>query len=130
MYKKTLTFFIGMLLIITIFSGCIEEEIDENYLDKTFDEIANEFITFLGNNNYQNAYLLFNEEMKSALTLEQLEDLWDYYLTTYGQFQSIQNSQYKTINEYEIVNINCSFEKDYIIVFRIVFDTLKDISGF
>ena len=68
--------------------------------------------------------------MKSALTLEQLEDLWDYYLTTYGQFQSIQNSQYKTINEYEIVYINCSFEKGYIIVFRIVFDTQKNISGF
>ena len=38
MYKKTLTFFIGALLIITIFSGCLEEEIDENYLDKTYDE--------------------------------------------------------------------------------------------
>ena len=130
MYKKSLTFFIGTLLIITLFSGCIEEEIDENELDKTYDEIAIGFITFLGNNNYQNAYLLFNEEMISALTFEQLEELWDYYTTTYGQFQSIQNSHYEPINGYDLVYVNCSFEKGYIIVFRIVFDTQKNISGF
>ena len=117
-------------LIITgnLFSGCTEEKTEKKEL--TLEDIAVNLMVNLSEKNYDKAYDFFNSELKNSFSLEQLQTTWEYFTSTYGEFESIIDI-YKTIDSgYDVVKLNCSFSNNYILKFRVVFAENKEIAGF
>jgi esterase/lipase len=128
MKKVTITSII-MITIIVFHSGCIEEQKSKTS-EKTTSEIATEFITYLSQGNYETAYSYFNSTVKNQFSFAQFQGTWEYFIVTYGEYESIQNTIPSTESGYNIIRINCTFTDGYVITFRIVFDGLNEISGF
>jgi len=127
--KKIMTISIVILTIIAVFSGCIEEKKPEP-TEKTKKEIALEFINTVLEDNLSVAYNYFNPLMKSQFSFDQFESTWNYIETTYGDFESTGDISESVEEGYDIVFINCTFTDNYFIIFKIVFDENKEISGF
>ena len=119
---------IVLLVIIASFSGCVEEK--ESETKKTTEEIATDFITYLSQEKYNNAYNYFNSTVKDQFSFSQFKGTWEYFTGTYGDFESIRDTIPSNESGFDIVRINCTFAEGYVITFRIVFDELKEISGF
>ena len=128
MKKVTITSIV-IILIITFYTGSVEEQKSET-TEKTTSEIATEFITYLSQGNYNTAYNYFNSTVKNQFSFVQFQGTWEYFTGTYGEFESIQDTIPSTESGFNIVRINCTFADGYVITFRIVFDELNEISGF
>ena len=126
--KSKMTIPIILIVILTVFSGCLEEK--QEPAEKTILDIANDFITSLSVENYNAAYNYFSINITVQLSLEQFKSLWNYYTSTYGSVESIQGSTQSYEQGFDIVRINCTFADRYVITFRLVFDDKKEISGF
>jgi uncharacterized protein len=127
--KKIILLIIALILITSSFSGCIEEKKTESK-EKTYTEIAIEFLTEIKDRNLNTAYSYFSSEMKSQFSLIQFETTWDSILTLYGDFQSIDSTSESFEEGYQIIFANCTFTSNYYIIFKIVFEQTKEISGF
>lgn len=126
---KKITIIVLLLTIISCFSGCVEEQKPEP-TEKTTKEIALEFMNNILDENMSSAYNYFSPIMKNQFSYNQFEETWNYLETTYGKFKLINNASESSQEGYDIVFINCTFTNDYFIIFKIVFDTNKEISGF
>jgi esterase/lipase len=119
-----------ILLIITLFlanlSGCIEESPTE----KTNLEIAIEFMNDIKQGNLISAYDYFSTEMKGQFTIEQFQSTWDVITSSYGNLESLGHTSENVEDGFDVVFINTTFSSNYYIVFKIVFDASKEISGF
>jgi len=125
--KKIISILIvGFILSITL-SGCIEEDAEE---PQTITDIATEYIILLSENKYQQAYTFYNEDMKNAISLEYLEQIWEFYIETYGEFESIESTRQTNMSDFDVILVNATFQKDYRIIFRVVFNQEKQIAGF
>jgi len=127
--KKIIIISVVIVTIIAAFSGCIEEQKPEP-TEKTKKEIALEFMNNILEENLSIAYNCFSPLMKSQFSYNQFESTWNYIETTYGDFESISDTSESIEDGYDIVFINCTFTNDYFIIFKIVFDENKEISGF
>ena len=127
--KKAIIIIIVMLVIVSSYSGCIGEQKSE-IEEKTNTEIAIEFLTEIKQGKLNVAYTYFSSEMKNQFSLIQFENTWDTILTLYGDFQSIENTSESIEEGYDIIFVNCTFSSNYFIIFKIVFDQTKEISGF
>jgi len=119
-----------ILLIITIFlanlSGCMEESPTE----KTNLQIAIEFMHEIQEGNLSNAYDYFSQEMKDQFTIEQFQSTWNLITSSYGNLESLGDTSETIEDGFDIAFVNATFSSDYYIVFKLVFDDLKEISGF
>ncbi len=127
--KKIITISIVILTIMTVFSGCMEEQKPEP-TEKTTKDIALEFMSTVLDENLSDAYNYFSPLMKNQFSYDQFEGTWNYIETTYGNFESIGDTSESVEDGYDIVFINCTFTDNYFIIFKIVFDENKEISGF
>ena len=127
--KKIITISIVILTIITVFSGCMEEQKPEP-TKKTTKDLALEFMSTVLEENLSDAYNYFSPFMKNQFSYDQFEGTWIYIETTYGNFESIGDTSESVEDGYDIVFINCTFTDNYFIIFKIVFDENKEISGF
>lgn len=130
MNKKIIQLLIASMLIGIIFTGCVEEEKTPETKEETYFDIASAFMTQLTNKNYAPAYQYFNQNMKNAISESQLEALWNYYIATYGEFKEIISTSQQTIENNEIIYFNLTFELNYLIEFKIVFEEETLIAGF
>ena len=127
--KKTILLLISFILITSSLSGCLEEKKTESK-EKTYTEIAIDFLTEIKEGKLIAAYTYFSQEMKNQFSLSQFEDSWDMITSLYGDFQSIDDSSESVEESYDIIFVNCTFSSDYYIIFKIVFEQNKEISGF
>jgi len=127
--KKVMIIFIVLILIASSFLGCLEEKKTDSK-EKTNTEIAIEFLTKIKEGNLNAAYTYFSKDMKNQFSLIQFENTWDAILSLYGDFESIDNTTESFEEGYEIIYTNCTFTSNYYIVFKVVFDQTKEISGF
>ena len=127
--KKIMTVCVILVSIIAVFSGCVEEQ-EPKPTEKTTEEIALEFMVTILEKNLTTAYNYFSPLMKSQFSYDQFEGTWNYIETTYGDFESIGDTSESVEEGYDIVFVNCTFTDDYFIIFKIVFDENKEISGF
>ena len=129
--KPKFLIYIAIILILgTILTGCIEETKEPIEKNKTHIEIATDFMNKLQQKKYDISYTYFNTKMKNSLPLSQLKSTWEYFISTYGEFNDIQETRQTLIEGYEVVYVNCSFDNNYRLIFRIVFDADKNIAGF
>lgn len=124
--KIVITLSMVIITIVAIFSGCVEEQQPE----KTTTEISLEFMNIILEGNLSDAYNYFSSLMKSQFSYDQFEGTWSYIETTYGDFESIEDTSESVEEGYDIVFVNCTFTNDYYIIFKIVFEENKEISGF
>ena len=131
MYPKILLLLIiFLMLLITVFMGCIDEGNEPNENQKTYTEISIDFMNNLSQERYQEAYSYFNQDLKNALTMSQLKETWGYIIDIYGDLEEIIKTTSSIELNYTIILINASFSEDYLLIFKIVFDDNKTISGF
>jgi len=129
MNYKLIICMIVICVTISTFSGCIKDE-EKEPIEKTTTELAVEFMESILQGNLSNAYDYFSPLMKSQFSYDQFEGTWNYIETTYGDFASIIDTSETVEEDYDIVFINCTFSQDYYIIFKIVFEANKEISGF
>ena len=131
MYQKILSLLIiFLMLLITVFIGCIDEGNDPDENQKTYTEISIDFMNNLSQERYQEAYSYFNQDLKNALTMSQLKETWGYIIDIYGDLEEIIKTTSSIELNYTIIVINATFSEDYLLIFKIVFDDNKTISGF
>ncbi len=131
MYQKILSLLIIFLMfLITVFIGCIDEGNDPDKNQKTYTEISIDFMNNLSQERYQEAYSYFNQDLKNAFTMSQLKETWGYIIDIYGDLEEIIKTTSSIELNYTIILINASFSEDYLLIFKIVFDDNKTISGF
>ena len=131
MYQKILSLLIiFLMLLITVFIGCIDEGNDPDENQKTYTEISIDFMNNLSQERYQEAYSYFNQDLKNALTMPQLKETWGYIIDIYGDLEEIIKTTSSIELNYTIILINATFSEDYLLIFKIVFDDNKTISGF
>jgi uncharacterized protein len=127
MKRMIISVFMGVLILSTMFTGCIQEQKEKT---KSNIDIAIEYITFLSESKYQQAYAFFTVDMKNSISLESLQELWESYIEAYGEFESIGNTSQTNSSEFNIIFVNVTFQDQYLIVFRIVFNDEQQIAGF
>ena len=130
MKGKLLGVLVAVLLLTIVFSGCQEDTKEPIENNKTHIEIATDFMNKLQQKKYDISYKYFNNEMKNSLPLSQLKSTWEYFILTYGDFNDINETIQTLIEGYEVVYVNCTFNNNYLLIFRIVFDADKKIAGF
>jgi len=127
--KTKIILFIAINLILINLTGCIEEENQTDKATKLIEK-SNEFIGYLAEEDFQTSFSYFNDELKNALPLEDFKNTWNIISNTYGEIVSVVNSSYSYEDSYDIVRLNCTLDKDYIILLRLIFDNDEKISGF
>ena len=82
--------------------------------------------------DYAKATKDFNEEMKTKVTVEKLEQIWTTLLGQAGPFKKELSAESSKVEEqgvpYEMVIVKCQFEKAAVNV-RVVFDTTNQVAG-
>ena len=116
--KKEITIVIVIITILVVFSGCIEEKKPEA-TEKTTSDVALEFMNVILDRDLNSAYDYFSSIMKDQFSYAQFESTWSYIESTYGDFESIKDSSESVEDGYDIVFVNCTFTKDYYIIFKI-----------
>lgn len=124
-YKNLMILLIGTIFLANL-SGCIEETPTQ----KTNLEIAREFMNEIQQGNLNTSYDYFSPEMKGQFTIEQFQSTWNLITSSYGNLESFGDTSENVEDGFEIVYVNTTFSSDYYIVFKIVFDDSKEISGF
>jgi hypothetical protein len=128
MKTKHRTFIITSLIIAgSIFSGCVEKETSP--AEKDIEEIARDASIYLSNGNYTDVYKLFNTEMKNALSVKQLEEVWNGVIAQYGEFKVIVKTRTENDSDYDLVFVTCNFSKQGYFDIKFVFDSKKQIWG-
>jgi len=131
--KKCLISTIFIILIIGVgFSGCIDEE--ENDLEKEEEELNLEFeaigiVENLSQNNYQDVYQKFNDEMKNALSLQYLQTAWEGLIYQYGDYKEINSTRKTEEYGYQTVYVTCDFATFGYLDIKIVFDENDMVAG-
>lgn len=127
--KKAIIICIVLFLILASYSGCVEEKKPETN-EETYSEIAVEFMNEIQQGKLNVAYTYFSQTMKSQFSLSQFQTSWDTITSLYGSFEEIEDTSESVDNGYDIVFVNCTFSNNYYIIFKIVFEKSKEISGF
>jgi len=128
MKRKNQILIITCLIIgVSIFSGCVEQETSPP--EKDIEEISRDATIYLSNGNYTDVYNLFNSEMKAALSVQQLEEVWDGVIGQYGEFKGIVDTRTENDSDYDLVFVTCNFSSQGYFDIKFVFDSKKQIWG-
>ena len=89
---------------------------------------AGKFVTLLSEGEYESATGMFDKTMKSALSKEKLEEVWQSLQSQCGAFKAQGDMRKNKIQQYDVVYVPCQFEKATL-ESKIVFDQNGMIAG-
>ncbi|MDA9555409.1 DUF3887 domain-containing protein [Pelobium sp.] len=92
-------------------------------------DTANSFFDRLDEGKYADAQAFFDPSLKDKITPETLEKIWGQINAGLGKLESVEGAQNKTQGEYQIVILNCKFQKDKQ-AFQFVFNKAQKLVGF
>jgi len=120
-----------VILLIVGLSGCLNEveKNDDKLLKIDIEKEAINFVENLSQNNYQITYEKFDDKMKSALPIQDLQDAWEGLILTYGEFKEIIITRKTNEENYQIVYVTCDFSILGYLDIRIVFNEDNTIAG-
>ena len=135
MKKQTIhigSFLIIISMIATSFSGCTMQE---NQTHQPSEEVPLEtksqhLVENLTMENFATVYESFNDEMKSALPIKDLQTAWTSLITRYGSFEEIVKTRRTEEFGYNVIYVTCSFSTLGAVDIRFVFDNQSRIAGF
>lgn len=89
---------------------------------------ARDFVVLLKEGRFNEAYGLFNEQMAAAITVGQLEAIWNGVIGEVGAYKGITGTRATTEAGYEVVYVTTEFERASLDV-KVVFDGASKIAG-
>jgi len=128
-----ITIFIIAILVIYWNSGMMvpnTNETNENQqeeLNLEFEAIR--IVENLSQNSYQEVYQKFNDEMKNAISLNELQTAWESIIYQYGDYKEIKSTRKTEEYGYQIAYVTCDFETLGHLDIRIVFDENDMVAG-
>ena len=120
---------VSLLLLITscLFAFCSEKkEIAE---PEKLIELATRFIEMVEQKEFDKAEEMFNSEMKKALPVKKLAEVWTGLLSQLAAYKGQGSTRTEKVKQYDVVHVTCEFEKGTVDA-RIAFDSEKKIAGF
>ncbi len=122
-------FVIVPLLIILFAAGCGgNEAVELEPLIGDITELANDFVNYLGEGEYNSAYSFFCGKMRNAMSERDLRRTWQQLQGQLGSYEEVVGERTEKVEEYDIVFLTTAFEEDLINI-RIVFNEDRRISG-
>jgi uncharacterized protein len=89
---------------------------------------GSKFITMLSSGDYKSAVAMFDETMKKALPEQKLKETWQAIQAQVGTFKTQGATRKETIQNHDVVFVNCQFEKSTLDS-QIAFDNQGKIAG-
>jgi len=90
--------------------------------------LAKRFVSFLADEDFQQAVACFDATMKAALPLDKLKETWANLLQKAGAFQKMGGTRANTFQQYRIVFVTCRFQKQPVTV-KVVVDRAGQVAG-
>lgn len=126
--KQMVSSIILMIVIGTIFSGCVQEQQQQEPLVQTSEEVAVYIVTILMEHNFTGVYSFFNTSIAAQITAEQFESIWREQLAvSYGNITRIVRSRMVNESGYEVVYVTCNFTKVQVLDIKITFNTKQKV---
>lgn len=85
---------ISILALTLLLIGCSSKELSDNYSKEKLDTEVLNIIKDLEKNSFQEIIDKSSQELKSVLTVEQLETAWNSVSENAGEFQEISTNKY------------------------------------
>ncbi len=92
------------------------------------ESIAIGFLNYLSQQDYSSAVGVFNHTMLEAFPEEKLKATWESILQGYGGFQKIQGRKHMSVHNFDVIIVECVFEKAWLAA-KISFDHENKIAG-
>ncbi len=125
MYKRIGLLFICLFALIGSLAACQKEKEAED----TAEEAAEQFLTYIAEGKYEDAYEITDDKMKDLIAASDLEDVWTALEQTAGEHVSLKFDKKEEDDEYEIVYIISTFAKEDI-TFMVTVNEELEIIGF
>ncbi|UCF12815.1 MAG: DUF3887 domain-containing protein [Thermoplasmatales archaeon] len=125
--KLCIVLFVIVVLIGTALTGCIGEDEPK---ELSLEQQAKQAVEFLSDENIAEFYNLSNDEVKSSISVEEIDIIWKNTIATYGEFEEIVGSRATEEVGYEVVYVTCNFSTLGLLDIRIVYDEMTQIAGF
>jgi len=125
--KSGIMLFAIVVLIGAALTGCISEDESE---ELNLERQAMQAVELLSDENIAEFYVLCNDEVKSAISVEEIDMIWKNTIATYGEFEEIVNTRATEEFGYEVVYVTCNFSTLGLLDIRIVYDEMTQIAGF
>lgn len=123
--KNFLAAILGLVAIFTLVAcggNAVDDSTSEKYISK-----AEEVVSLLNELNYKEVHEMFNEQMKTELPEEQMEELTPI-IEESGDFEKIDKSSVEEKDGYYIVVLVAKYS-DENRVFTISFDNKDEVAG-
>lgn len=133
MKKKIMIIILTCSILLSVFSGCTEQEKENNQEPEEnipLETKAEYYVENLTAGNFEPVFQDFSDEMISALPVEDLQYLWESLISLYGEIEEIIITRQTEELGYDIVYVTCSFSKEGLLDLRFVFDANESIAGF
>lgn len=86
---KKVKLFLGVFLLSVALVGCSSSKLSEDFDEAKVKSSAQEIVDLTCSGEYDKIIDKMNDEMKAAITAEQLKEGWNPMLTKLGKFESI-----------------------------------------
>lgn len=126
--KKIVTI---LLLSVLIFMGINSQAVVQSQVKNDITKLAVNFVTDLASQDFKKAIseYAYTVEMQKIISESFLRDqVWDFFVQSYGQYQEITAVTVSQSQGYDIISVNTAFSKAKIRI-NIVFDQNKLIAG-
>jgi len=74
--------------------------------------IVKKIVDNLKKKDYEAVRTDFTNVLRQQLTVKQIGDAWENFLSTLGNFQEIMNVKTQNVNGYDVVRARCRFQND------------------
>lgn len=126
--KKIVTI---LFLSVLIFMGINSQAVVQSQVKNDITKLAVNFVTDLASQDFKKAVseYAYTVEMQKIISESFLRDqVWDFFVHSYGQYQEITAATVSQSQGYDIISVNTAFSKAKIRI-NIVFDQNKLIAG-
>jgi len=133
---KNVLLFTCILLLVTRIGGCAADEteeiepIDESRVQWShYNELAEAFIDYMVNNDFDDAVAMFDRTMARSVNVSMLKAIWDDIVGHAGVFISFNDADNIVADGYFVCDIT-SLHENTGVTLRVVFDRNDLVAGF
>lgn len=106
-----------------------ENEENGEAAPEEFVTLADQFITHIASEEYEEATQLFDDNMKEQLTPEAIDEMWLTVEDQFGEYIDHEYSSSQEVEGYQIILLDGLFENSDAL-FEVTFDENQQIAGF
>ena len=97
--------------------------------DQTITVIGMQLMGHLANGEFERAHALLGEQMRAAMSSEELEDAWNGIISTKGQLQGLSGTRCEEEGGFRAVHLTCGFSSGSMVDVKLVFRDAEEVLG-